>query len=146
MKPVVDGLKDQVNWENLVDNLQLKDQLWQHWRPVCRVQEQPHTAIATTTCMCQCGQDHQDQKVGSSSTGMSGYKLPWSRGAVETTSPGCWMNQEQNFNVDSGNKVLFCFTTNNSLPVLEEWGLGFSEGPNKTFPWSSGNERQGEVD
>ena len=37
---------------------------------------------------------------GSSSTEMSGYKLPWSRGAVENTSPGCWMNQEQNFNVE----------------------------------------------
>ena len=34
--------------------------------------------------------------IETSSTRMSGYKLPWNRGAVE--SPGCWMNQEQNFN------------------------------------------------
>ena len=65
-----------------------------------------------------CDHCHQDQNVGSSSTGMSGYKLSWIRGAVESTSPGCWMNQEQNFNVEI--KSLFCFTTNNSLPVLEE--------------------------
>ena len=36
--------------------------------------------------------------IETSSTRMSGYKLPWNRGAVESTSPGCWMNQEQNFN------------------------------------------------
>ena len=81
MKAVMDGLEDQVKWENLAEDLQLKDQLCQQ----CDV-----------------------------------YKN------VEIKS--------------------FCFTTNKYLPVLEEWGLGFSEGPNKTFPWSSGNERQGEVD
>ena len=31
------------------------------------------------------------------------------------SSPGCWMNQEHNFNVEI--KSFFCFTTNNSLPV-----------------------------
>ena len=36
--------------------------------------------------------------IETSSTRLSGYKLPWNRGAVESTSPGCWMNQEQNFN------------------------------------------------
>ena len=30
MKPVMDGLEDQVNWENLAEDLHLKDQLCQH--------------------------------------------------------------------------------------------------------------------
>ena len=84
MKPAADGLEDQVNWK--ISYVNIDDQ--------CDVYKShhKHTAIATTTCTCQ---GDQDQNVGSSSTGMSGYKLSWIRGAVESTSPGCWMNQEQ---------------------------------------------------
>ena len=48
MKPVVEGLEDQVNWK--ISYVNIDDQ--------CVVYKS-HTK--TTTCTCQCDQDHQDQ-------------------------------------------------------------------------------------
>ena len=75
MKPVPDGLEDQVTERSAMSTL-------------------------TTSVTCTRPLLVRVSVTKTSSTGISGYKLPWSRGAVENTSPGCWMNQEHNFKVE----------------------------------------------